>query len=103
MDISEIERINLDGWFVGANEMSRSFLRFCVKINFLIVEEGIMYQMKINDSSAVQLTLNFKTLASAIGFAEKSVIKSDTLSEVYMRYEDIYLNTSLQKKIPPVY
>ena len=83
-----MERLELNHWFVGDNELSISFLRYHVSIRILKNDKTIFYQLEVMNSNREVLLFNFYSLEDAIIFTEQTIQKSKTLKEIVRLYQE---------------
>ena len=87
-----MERIQLNHWFVGENELSISLLLYFVRINICqsIYQDdlSIYYQLDVIDQNQDVLEFGFDSLEDAMMFTEEAVNGLVTRDEIIQAYNE---------------
>ena len=86
-----MNKIKLNHWFLNDNELTISLMRFFVKIQILMNDEFIYYQLVVK-SEDDSLTFNFYSLEDAVCFCEKVISQCKNKDEIVDKYKELFNN-----------
>ena len=94
-----MERINLNHWYVGGNDLYISLMRFYVRISI----ENNGCQLEVVDQNRRNIILKFDTLEDAISFTENVVNKCSEIAEIRDDYKEFFGKTEVlpELKVDP--
>ena len=82
-----MEKIKLNHWFAGDNELVISLMRYAVKIRVMQNEDTIYYHLEVYEySDNADLILNFYSLSDAISFTENVVQVGYNIEDIIEKY-----------------
>lgn len=82
-----MKRIECNHWFIKENELTISFMNFCVRIKIRMNDELIFYRLEVINDSRIQLVFNFYSLEEAISFAEDQIRYCRDTQEIKEKYQ----------------
>ena len=86
-----MERMILDHWFVGRDELEISLMNFYVNIKIRSILDDLVFDVKIINGNMEYILLTFNGLGEAVSFTENVVrhcYDFDEILEVYNEYLD---------------